>query len=208
MFCPQAIAWGDIATWVASAGTFAAVVIALRTSNKALQQTRIMKDADDERLEKIRQLRAKAYSAAIVDELTRAVQKMSLASDVLGMDEHPDRARILSALSTLSHIQHSVCSRMLEHVEVFGDAGKVLARTAVGLMEVSDSAKESFSLLEPRGQLPSTLIEMYKTMLRKRIRLIQTVAPHFYDIAGIEPENRYIKPLTDDELTTTTTEGI
>lgn len=65
-FCPQAVIWGDVATWAAAAATTVAVVVALYTSGSARRQVEKIREEENLRAEAER--RAKAERLALVFE--------------------------------------------------------------------------------------------------------------------------------------------
>lgn len=65
VWCPDAVAWGDVATWLASIGTIAAVIVALRTSRDSLRAVQKLREEDQALLAAERKEEAEALAVVI-----------------------------------------------------------------------------------------------------------------------------------------------
>ena len=80
MFCPNAVVFGDLATWLSAVATIAAVLVALRTSNASLRAMKDLQREELERAEKARHDNAVAMSLGLHHEIYMAIGQMRFAA--------------------------------------------------------------------------------------------------------------------------------
>ena len=197
-FCPLAVQWGDVATWVAAAATVSAVLVALRTSRAALNVAISHREEEEKNRQEIRSIKATAYSAAIADDIHRALKHLELALSYLRSDL-PELTSALAATNEMAEISTDLMTSMLQHVEVFGLHGRVLGRMAVVLMEDAQTGRRNAAQLNRQGSVPENFASRLDRKLHQDMLYLRSIAGLFYDMAGIDDPNRIVRPLNDSE---------
>lgn len=147
-FCPDAVVWGDVATWVSAVATFAAVIVALVTSHRALVAEHRAREAERQRAQAEDDALAQRLAAVFDHELFMCATQLRVFADGLQtFITQEDAAATMRALTTgLPSEVLTILSASTDKLRVFD------AATATALMQVvstwnSLAARPSAALL-------------------------------------------------------------
>lgn len=193
LFCPQKVFWGDVATWVAGAGTLAAAGIALWLARRS-----------DSKL-----LREQEHAAQVLAVLTSQeigqirVSLPPIRKFLMNLLEHENAAEAnWPALARMiASLRLPILESSPERVSILhGDDAKFVASTLAGLLQLRDKAS-------PWGRTPQQmapdaqhLLEPLLAMAANLQRYVNGAHERVWSLAGFDnyPIN-VDSDLSDDE---------
>lgn len=194
--------WGwEIAVQVVvAATTLAAVIVALWTSRRALDQEKRHREADATQLAEDRRLKAKAVSALYLEALQQMHTKYSLAVSLIGARDRPLRDRVTLALSEVAQLEDTLGLEALRSVEAFVDPfGKHLAKSAAGLVTRKRWAQGLLDRISSGWVMHDHLADYIGQICRRDQLLARDSAQLFYELAEIDQDIRPLSALGPEE---------
>jgi hypothetical protein len=168
MFCPQAVQWGDVATWVAAIATFAAVVVALLSTKMSLAAVERARAAD--RAEAA--ARDHEFAVGLAYVLDHELYMLGGELGVIVRQLQPDavRAEPQLALKWLKeNVPENAIPMTTRFAERLGVFGKV---TAAKLLQLIGGQSTMLCVMEPERYVDAPVeiivsgLESYRNALR------------------------------------------